>query len=38
MVFFHYVYQAVQFHYQYGFIVWVKNSVDPDQLASNEAS
>ena len=26
------------FHYQYGFLVWMKNSVDPDQLASSEAS
>ena len=24
--------------YKYGFIVWMKNIVDPDQLASSEAS
>ena len=29
----------VNFHYfKYGLILWFKNSVDPDQLASNEAS
>ena len=27
----------VQIHHQYGCIRWVKNSVDPDQLASSEA-
>ena len=27
-----------QFQYQYGIIVWVKNGVDPDQLASDKAS
>ena len=25
-------------NYKYGIIVWMKNSVDPDQLASSEAS
>ena len=28
----------MQFHNQYGFIMWMKNCVDPDQLASSEAS
>ena len=28
----------VQFHYQHGFNVWMKNSVDPDQLDSNGAN
>ena len=29
---------VVQFNYLYGFIVGMKCSVDPDQLASSEAS
>ena len=28
----------VQFHHKYEIIVWMKYSVDPDQLASSEAS
>ena len=28
----------VQLHYLYGFILFMKISVDPDQLASDEAS
>ena len=29
---------AVEFYYSYRFIVQVKNSLDPDKLASSEAS
>ena len=26
---------VIHFHYQYGLIVWMNNSVNPDQLASD---
>ena len=26
----------MEFHYLYGVMEWMKNSVDPDQLAANE--
>ena len=29
---------VVTFHYHYVFMVWIKKHVDPDQLASSEAS
>ena len=38
IIFWYLVCILMEFHYKYGFVVWMKNSVDPDQLASLEAS